>query len=350
MQGPPSNVAGSANGDSPSKRTPDDRALDDSAQRPTDPFGRAPRAAGTRSAPAHTAVSNASVARTSDFGGDDGPGDGGPGDDGRRTDATGSVDSGSADSGTGDTGTGDMGTRSRHRVTVACADADLATALVERIGRGPAAPRVDALDASALADAEADVWIVEVRGDDDARRVIDLAGARPKLRIVALDRRAGSSGRVHLLEGGADHVLDGASGADEIAACAAAHLRRLAPKARPALGTDAAHDVRRGTRPARVQVDEDLVVDLGRMQIERGDTRIDLTPLEAGILGHVIENDDRVVARDEILEAVWGSRETRACARTVDVHVVALRRKLHGGSGSQRLLRTVRGLGYRWCG
>ncbi|WP_419186316.1 winged helix-turn-helix transcriptional regulator [Rohdeia mirabilis] len=213
------------------------------------------------------------------------------------------------------------------------------------------------------------VIVLELDAPGDRSLVEDIAARQADARLVILVERADHGLRATLMDAGADHVLDGGATGAEILASVGTHVRRLNGATRGAARSNGPRatvrghggplppresgdgSVQVGTAPERVEVEEGLVVDLGRMQIERGDRCLDLTPLEAGILGHVMHNSDRVVARDEILEVVWGGRESRACARTVDVHVVALRRKLHGGtSGSQRLLRTVRGLGYRWCG
>lgn len=229
--------------------------------------------------------------------------------------------------------------------------------------------RTDPTQAHEGVDARDHVVVLELESPDEHPLVERIAARHADARLVILVSHADPTDRATLMDAGADHVLDRATAGSEILASVATHVRRLGggtgrhassegtpgaasvpggprPPREPGAGS-----VQVGTAPERVQVEEGLVVDLGRMQIERGERCLDLTPLEAGILGHVMRNSDRVVARDEILEVVWGGRESRACARTVDVHVVALRRKLHGGtSGSQRLLRTVRGLGYRWCG
>jgi|GEM_PF-4649747 len=296
----------------------------DPGRAPRDPFGRAPRLAAPGAAGSDPTRAD-DPARRDDPAGRDGaaePTAAGP--------ASDSAPESSAR----------RGDRSAARVAIAATDAALGDALVHQLGDAPWSTRATLVPPTDAAPG-CDVLVAEVRDGSDAALLLERLGSGEQRRVVVLDRRGEARARVALLRAGVDHVLDADASTEEVAACVGVHLRRLALVPAPSSG---------GTRPARIEVEDGLVVDLGRMQIERDGTRLDLTPLEAGILGHVIENADRVVARDEILEAVWGPRETRACARTVDVHVVALRRKLHGESGSQRLLRTVRGLGYRWCG
>jgi two-component system response regulator RegX3 len=56
----------------------------------------------------------------------------------------------------------------------------------------------------------------------------------------------------------------------------------------------------------------------------------------------------RPVAREELLEEVWGyARNLGLETRTVDIHIAKLRRKIEPDPGSPRFLVTVRGAGYR---
>jgi DNA-binding winged helix-turn-helix (wHTH) protein len=67
------------------------------------------------------------------------------------------------------------------------------------------------------------------------------------------------------------------------------------------------------------------------------------------MLSHLIRNRGRVVLRDELLQAVWG---TAQCLnrRTVDVHMWQLRQKLEVDPQSPQFLRTIRGTGYLFRG
>ena len=73
-------------------------------------------------------------------------------------------------------------------------------------------------------------------------------------------------------------------------------------------------------------------------------SQIRLTRREFELLRYLVENRNRVISRDKLLERVWGwddSVETRS----VDVHIGRLRSKL--GTAS-RQIETVIGLGYRF--
>lgn len=226
------------------------------------------------------------------------------------------------------------GGRGAGRVLLALASAELqgaVTAELKRDGRGVESTNTNDVLATAMRETF-ELCVFEVNDASDALLVERLARECPAMRRIVIVN-GGEEARVAALERGADDALSAPCSAREILARAGSQLRRL--------------DLSTGTR---IHVEEGLVVDLARLEIERAGRTFDLTPLEAGILGYVVRHGHRVVGRDEILEAVWSDPDTRACARTVDVHIVALRRKLHGNSGSQRLIRTVRGHGYRWCG
>ncbi len=87
----------------------------------------------------------------------------------------------------------------------------------------------------------------------------------------------------------------------------------------------------------------DLVIDIDRHRVISSGSEIDLTPTEFGILRCLASRPGFVRTRDQIIAAVHG-QSTVLSARTIDVHVTAIRKKL-GTFGS--LIETVRGIGYR---
>lgn len=81
-------------------------------------------------------------------------------------------------------------------------------------------------------------------------------------------------------------------------------------------------------------------IDLEARRVHRGTEEIHLTRIEFDVLAFLAGRPRAAVARETLLEQVWGWASD-AQSRTVDSHVKALRRKL--GSG---LIRTVHGVGY----
>lgn len=87
----------------------------------------------------------------------------------------------------------------------------------------------------------------------------------------------------------------------------------------------------------------DLQIDVSNKIVMRDGTPIELTPNEYNLLCYLIENKDRAISRDELLNRLWGYNsevETRASDDTVR----RLRKKL---SGSRTLIDTVWGFGFR---
>jgi DNA-binding response OmpR family regulator len=79
-------------------------------------------------------------------------------------------------------------------------------------------------------------------------------------------------------------------------------------------------------------------------EVRRGGQPVDLTRTESAILELLMLNSGRVVTRDALVERVWGY-DSEIRANTLDVFVRLLRAKIET-PGEERLIRTVRGLGY----
>jgi DNA-binding response OmpR family regulator len=88
-------------------------------------------------------------------------------------------------------------------------------------------------------------------------------------------------------------------------------------------------------------------VDLERRLITRRGQEINLTRQEYNLLTFFLNNVDRALSRDAILNAVWGF-ESFPNTRTVDAHVVRLRQKLEPNPTAPRHVLTIHGLGYRF--
>jgi DNA-binding response OmpR family regulator len=93
----------------------------------------------------------------------------------------------------------------------------------------------------------------------------------------------------------------------------------------------------------------DVTVDIGRRRIMRGDEVIEVTPAEYNLLLFFVQNVDRPLTRDAILNAAWGY-DCYPYTRTVDAHVCRLRHKLESNPAVPRHFLTIRGVGYRFLG
>jgi two-component system alkaline phosphatase synthesis response regulator PhoP len=84
-------------------------------------------------------------------------------------------------------------------------------------------------------------------------------------------------------------------------------------------------------------------MDVGARMVSVDEAPVELTAIEFDLLKALIENRGRVLAREQLLEKVWGG-EYFGEQRVVDVHLGHVRQKL----GREDLIVTVRGVGYRF--
>ena len=90
----------------------------------------------------------------------------------------------------------------------------------------------------------------------------------------------------------------------------------------------------------------DLTVDVAGHEVKRGESRINLTPLEFELLLALATKPQQVFTREMLLEQVWGYHY-KADTRLVNVHVQRLRAKVEEDPDNPRIVMTVRGVGYR---
>ena len=90
-------------------------------------------------------------------------------------------------------------------------------------------------------------------------------------------------------------------------------------------------------------------VDFRSAEVKREGAPVDLSTLEIKLLRYFVEHRGAVLARDELLDKVWGYDATPV-TRTVDVHVASLRQKLEANPSKPEYIVTVHGLGYKFLG
>ena len=86
---------------------------------------------------------------------------------------------------------------------------------------------------------------------------------------------------------------------------------------------------------------------LSTMEIHRNGRPVTLTSREFKTLAYLIKNPRRVISRDELLNEVWGY-ENYPCTRTVDNHILKLRKKLESDPAHPKHFHTVHCVGYRF--
>jgi two-component system response regulator MtrA len=79
----------------------------------------------------------------------------------------------------------------------------------------------------------------------------------------------------------------------------------------------------------------------------RDGKKVELTILENRILLYFLKNENKVINREELMMEVWGYN-TDVNTRTLDMHIVRLRKKIEVNPDSPQYLQTVRGIGYKF--
>jgi two-component system, OmpR family, alkaline phosphatase synthesis response regulator PhoP len=103
-----------------------------------------------------------------------------------------------------------------------------------------------------------------------------------------------------------------------------------------------------GASPEAYQFGE-VRVDFRRAEVTRAGQAVELLPREYKLLCYLIENRGATLARDHLLDKVWGYDATPT-TRTVDVHIAGLRQKLELDPRHPRYILTIHSLGYKFVG
>jgi DNA-binding response OmpR family regulator len=90
-----------------------------------------------------------------------------------------------------------------------------------------------------------------------------------------------------------------------------------------------------------------LVFDSATLKLSLGDESVELTRREMDIVIYLNRNRDRIVSKKELLGNVWNYPDTEVETRTVDIHMLKLRKKIAALAPDSPLIQTVRGEGYR---
>ena len=225
----------------------------------------------------------------------------------------------------------------RHRVLIVEDEQDIAGLIKHTLERGGDAEAqiVGSGDAAlkAITDRPPDLIILDLNlpvvGGLEVCRILRSRADVPHVPIIMLTARTSEDDRVTGLEHGADDYVTKPFSLRELTARVRAVLRR---------------GLANGERRPGAYSGDHLVADFDAIAIAVDGTPVRLTRREFELLHYLVQNKNRVISRDRLLERVWGY-ERLVETRSVDVHVGRLRSKLRSAG---RQIETVVGLGYRF--
>ena len=166
-----------------------------------------------------------------------------------------------------------------------------------------------------------DVGLPDVDGLEVCKRL----RATSQIPVIFLTARDSEVDRVLGLELGGDDYLTKPFSPAELVARVKAVLRRVD-----------------GGPAAEVMQAGQVAIDAGRREVRVAGEPVDFTTKEFDLLRYLAERPGLALSRQQILDGVWGY-DWYGDARTVDVHIAQVRKKL----GDSVEIKTVRGVGYR---
>ena len=152
--------------------------------------------------------------------------------------------------------------------------------------------------------------------------------------IIMLSGKTDEIDRVVGLEIGADDYVTKPFSMRELVARIRVHLRR-----QPSHSKNGLHRYHFG----------DVEIDFDKFSATRDDEALNMTPKEFDILRLLISSRGELVTRDRLLDVVWGY-DIYPTTRTVDNHILKLRKKLEEDPASPKHILSIYGEGYKFVG
>lgn len=162
----------------------------------------------------------------------------------------------------------------------------------------------------------------------DGIQICHLLRAESGTPIIMLTAKTDTTDVVKGLEAGADDYIVKPFNPKELVARIRTRLRSSKPETQDTIRVG------------------DLTINVAGHEVLRGDTAINITPLEFDLLLTLASQPQRVFSREELLEKVWGY-QYKSDTRLVNVHVQRLRSKVELDPDDPKIVMTVRGVGYR---
>lgn len=168
-----------------------------------------------------------------------------------------------------------------------------------------------------------DVMLPQMDGITAVKKIRETNTHMP---ILILSAKDSEIDKIHGLDSGSDDYMTKPFGVLELCARVRSLLRRVQPK----------------TKSLKTPT---LSIDKSTHIVTHYQQPVDLTHKEYQLLLYLIENKERVVERDELLNTIWGY-DFIGESRALDVHIRSLRKKLD--DDGEKYIKTVRSVGYRF--
>ena len=175
-----------------------------------------------------------------------------------------------------------------------------------------------------------DILLPELNGFEICKKLRDAGIRTPILMLTAA--KTEEMDKVMGLEMGADDYVTKPVGSRELVARVKAILRRVREKEE----TQDSYEF------------GDISVNFKSHEVRKQGEKLHLTALEFKLLKFFIEHRGEVVSRDDLLDEAWG--DAIVSPRTIDPHIVHLRKKIEKDFSNPQYITSVRGVGYKFEG
>ncbi|MDD4504036.1 MAG: response regulator transcription factor [Clostridiaceae bacterium] len=159
-----------------------------------------------------------------------------------------------------------------------------------------------------------------------------------KVPIFMLTAKSEELDKVLGLELGADDYITKPFSIKELIARVRAAMRRI---------SDSSTEEPVEKKSSKILKVKDIQIDIEKYEVRKNGEKIALTLKEFELLKMLVENRGKVLTRDFLLDKIWGY-EYVGETRTVDVHIRHIRQKISYDEGSDQMIETIRGVGYRF--
>jgi len=176
-----------------------------------------------------------------------------------------------------------------------------------------------------------DIMLPHMNGLDICR---ELRQKNISIPIIMLTAKGEEVDKVVGLEIGADDYITKPFSVRELLARIKAHLRR---------------EKREGIKVPKTYSFGNVEIDFAHFKVRRQGKEMDLTSLEMEILKYFVSHKGEVIKREALLDKIWGY-DSFPTTRTIDNHILKLRKKIEENPSHPKYILSVYGEGYRFMG